>query len=247
MEDYTGHSCVNCPRAAKAARNLEALYGEKLIVMSVHVGDFALPAPGDGLPEDFRTQAGTDWDNKFIHTATGTGLPNGMVNRWGFPTTSNIIGDGAWGSKISSMMTQVPYMSVAFQNNIYTAADSTVSGTVKVKVLKVNNYKTNLTICITEDSIIAGQKNSVSFGDPSLPAFVPNYNHMHLLRGSINGSWGSTVFDGTAYNLVGTEKPTSYTYKIPKSLWKVKNLHLIAFVYDANTYEVLQAEEIPVQ
>ena len=244
LEDYTGHTCVNCPRAAVVAKNLEALYGDEIVVIAAHVGFFAWPFPGDNMPQDFRTPAGEAWDAKFIHSDNG--LPKGMINRAVF-SGEQVFDDGAWASKISSVITQIPYMSITFQNNTYTAADSTVTGKTDVKFLKANQYKLNLQICITEDSIIGPQKNDPSTGDPTQPAFIPNYIFMHMLRGAVNGSWGQQITDGTTYNLVGTEITPSYTYTIPKSKWNAKNCHIVAFVYDAVTYEVYQAEQIALQ
>lgn len=236
LEDYTAHKCPNCPGAAVIADNLLSLYGDKIIVLANHVGFLAQPFVGDGLPDDFRTTAGTDWDNKFIHSDNG--LPNGMINRKGFPT-ANAISPSAWASEVGADLAKVPYMSVAFQNNSYNAADSTVTGSVDVKMLKGNQYKLNLEICIAEDSIIAPQLN--------LTVLVPNYLFMHMLRGAVNGSWGQQITDGTTYNLVGNDILSSYTYTIPKTKWNAKNCHIVAFVYDAVTFEVYQAEQIALQ
>lgn len=243
LEDYSGHACVNCPRAANVAKILEKSYGEEIVVMTVHVGFFAEPSVSDGLPEDFRTAAGNAWGSKFN---IGSNLPQGMINRVGYPS-SHIIPDAAWASKISDVIMQLPYVSIEFENNNYTTIDSTLRGNLKIKMLKLNNYKLNVQICITEDSIIAPQKNSTSTGDPNQPAFIPYYVHNHLLRGAVNGSWGEQITQGLNYNLVGTEIVKPYIYTFPKTNWNVKNCHLIAFVYDAITYEVLQVEEIKIQ
>ncbi len=243
LEDYTGHACVNCPGAAKDARDLEALYGNEIIVIAVHVStDFA--APTAQLPQEFRTATGNDWDAKF--GISPLGLPRGMINRQGYPT-SHVINDYAWSSKIATIITQVPYMTITFKDTLYTDADSTIKGNIDVKFTKLNNYNLKLSICITEDSIIGPQLNNPNpggGGDPDLPAFVPNYVFMHLLRGSINGSWGTQITTGTVPNAVNSEIVTPYTYKVPKSSWNVKNCHIVAFVYDAVTYEVYQAEQI---
>ena len=47
LEDYTGHTCQNCPAAAAIAHNQEAVYNGKLIVLAVHAGYYALPGTGE--------------------------------------------------------------------------------------------------------------------------------------------------------------------------------------------------------
>ena len=50
LEDYTGHKCPNCPEAAVEAHNLKLAYGDSLVIMAVHAGVFAEPAPSWGSP-----------------------------------------------------------------------------------------------------------------------------------------------------------------------------------------------------
>lgn len=240
IEDYTGHTCVNCPCAANEAKSLEAIYDTSVVVMAVHVGYFA--QPNTQFPQDFTTTAGTDWDNKF--NISTNGLPQGMINRLGYPN-SNIVPFSAWASNVATLIAQAPYMSMSFQNNAYNAATGIVSGSVDVKFIKLNNLKLNLQICITEDSIIGPQSNNCD-NTQAIPT-ITNYVFMHILRTAVNGSWGTTITSGSAYNLVGSDILTPYSYTIPTSNWKAKNCHLVAFVYDANTYEVLQVQQISVQ
>src|SRR4051812_17310300 len=62
LEDYTGHQCVNCPRAAEAAETLAIQYGNKLVVLANHVSDFANPNKdpnASAYKEDFKNIAST--------------------------------------------------------------------------------------------------------------------------------------------------------------------------------------------
>ena len=36
LEDFTGQKCPNCPEAAEIAHNLKTIYGEQLILLTVH-------------------------------------------------------------------------------------------------------------------------------------------------------------------------------------------------------------------
>ncbi|NCD42222.1 MAG: hypothetical protein EOL88_09040 [Bacteroidia bacterium] len=74
LEEFTGHACVNCPEAALLLNDLKTLYGEQLLVISVHAGFFAMPL-GE-LTADYRTAAGTAINDYFGVTAN----PSGMVS-----------------------------------------------------------------------------------------------------------------------------------------------------------------------
>jgi thiol-disulfide isomerase/thioredoxin len=93
IEDYTAHFCVNCPRAAIQIEDLEAVYGNKIIPLAIHVGFLAQPANNPPYDLDLRSPEGTDLDNEFGCSAAG--LPNGMISRTVY--NSNIlVGDGDW-------------------------------------------------------------------------------------------------------------------------------------------------------
>src|SRR5512133_2768801 len=53
LEDYTGHKCVNCPKAAMDARVMEEALGGRLILMAVHAGYFAEPASTGEFTADY--------------------------------------------------------------------------------------------------------------------------------------------------------------------------------------------------
>ena len=86
IEDYTGHTCGNCPGAAIIAHDLKESHNGRVIIASVHA------SPGSGFQEpnepddpdypmyshDFRTPAGED----YVADIDGfIGNPMGMVNR----------------------------------------------------------------------------------------------------------------------------------------------------------------------
>ncbi|MFA5783227.1 MAG: hypothetical protein WC868_13255, partial [Bacteroidales bacterium] len=64
LEEFTGHQCPNCPQGAIIAQQLKAIYGEKLILISIHAGDFAEPGTGE-FAYDFRSSTGNDINSFF--------------------------------------------------------------------------------------------------------------------------------------------------------------------------------------
>ena len=67
---------------------------------------------------------------------------------------------------------------------------------------------------------------------------ISDYEHNHVFRGSVNGVWGDEI------SLIPGEE---FIYHIPdykiNENWNPENMHIIAFVYNRNSHEVLQAIE----
>jgi len=231
IEDYTGHRCPNCPAAAVIAGDLKSLYGDQIVVISVHAGYFAEPKPLLNFPEDFRSAAGDEWDVFF--GISNAGNPNGMINRVGFPSTTHIVNPSAWAAKVGSLMTEIPEVDINITSS-YNTSDRKLTGQIKTKFLKTLKKKLKLQILITEDSIIAPQQNA--------SAVIASYVHRHVLRGAVNGSWGSNLTDGQTNIPIDTELSQNLLFTIDP-LWESKHCTIIVFVYDADTHEVLQVAE----
>jgi hypothetical protein len=232
IEDYTGHTCINCPAAALIATNLKTLYGDKVVVMSVHAGFFAKPSVPPFDTNDFRTEAGVAWDQFFGNANAGN--PNGLINRVGYPTNSHIISPSAWASKVDSLIRDLPDLDITITPS-YNPATRTLNGQVKTKFLKTIKRKLKLQIVVTQDSIVAPQK------DQSLGNII-NYVHRHMLRKSVNGNWGSDLTDGTSYTPLDTELSQNM-FLVFDPAWYGKRFSVVAFVYDDITKEVLQVAE----
>ena len=237
LEEYTGFRCPNCPNAAAEAHDLKHLYGDRLVVMAMHVGVLAMPV-NSPFDYDFRTSTASTWDNFFGPSAVG--LPKGMVNRIGYPVQANYILDyGNWGSLIS----QIIYDSADANIEIHsTLNESTRQIDVSIDAYFYSQLNGNyyVNVCIIEDSIVKPQKDA-NLGD------ILDYNHMHALRGSISSVWGDSLTanpTADSSNFISKSFPT-YTIANDRVL---KNCSLIAFIYrrdaaDNNQYEVIQAEE----
>jgi hypothetical protein len=227
IEDYTGHTCINCPAAAVIAANIKALYGEKLIIISVHADYFAKPVTG--FPEDFRTTAGEIWYKFF-------GVPNnpkGMINRKGVLNKPTILDPGGWASMVGNVMSEIPEVDIEITPD-YDTTTRILKGSVKTKFLKTIRKKLKLQLVITEDSIIAPQKNGTTT--------IVDYVHRHVMRGDINGSWGEVLTNGQSNTTIDTELSKNMQFTFDPS-WKSKHCTVVAFVYDADTYEILQVAE----
>ena len=233
LEDYTGHTCGNCPRAAEKATELKEVYGEFVIPIAVHVGYFAEPySTGDKYRTDFRTDAGNNWNQHFGNSSAGN--PNGMINRIEFPS-SHIFQFTQWEEKIVEQLEEDPIVGLQIKSS-YDSLLNVICIDVQTKILSSLSNEINITVVLLESEIISNQKD-YSFD----PDFLADYEHNHVLRKGLNGAWGEPIGDGL--HTVGQ----LYTHRFcvdKKSDWNASNLTVVAYVSNPETYEVLQAEEI---
>jgi hypothetical protein len=237
LEDYTGHTCVNCPKAAIIAHDLKEVHGDRLVLLAVHAGFFANPTSSGDFTYDFRSEAGTAWDNFFGVGMVGN--PNGLIDRKGYPST-HIVSPSGWGAAIAAALNAVPVIDLQMINE-YDAAERKLCTHVKTKFIAGVDKNLKLVVVLTESGIVKPQKNNDSAsGDVPL---ILNYSHNHVLRTAITTTWGSSI--ATA----GTANPeflvNSFRH-IVKDEYVAENCSVIAFVYDDDTKEVLQAVETPV-
>jgi hypothetical protein len=239
LEDYTGHKCGNCPPAATTAENLYEQYPGKLVVIAVHAGDFA-KTQGLIFPTSYTTQAGNDWDGTSgFAISIGAGNPNGMVNRKDYAGNGLIQGPSKWPTTTSLALSDTYILSLSLTPT-YDAVTRILNTTVKAKFKTAYTGNTKLTLVITEDSIIGPQKDYTKN-----PDVIQGYVFMHMLRGDINGSWG-TVLKNAPIAANDSIIASFNNFSINPS-YKDKNIRLVAFVTDATTREVLQVEEVKIK
>lgn len=229
VEDYTGHNCPNCPAAAVTAAQLKNIYGDQLVVMAVHAGFFADPVVGNPLlSDDFRTDAGNAW-NEFFHFQA---YPNGMVDR--VPESPGVypIPYAKWGAAVGAEFEKNAEAKITVHNDFSTSTRQLTTN-VFTEFITAQADPYNLIVCVTQDSIIGGQKNSTTI--------IEDYVFMDMLRGSLNGNWGENVTDDQPIE-IGISYQKTYSKVFPPE-WIAKNCHVVAFVYNTQTKSIVQVEE----
>ncbi|MBL8003013.1 MAG: Omp28 family outer membrane lipoprotein [Flavobacteriales bacterium] len=230
LEDITGHKCNNCPAAADQAKALQDIYGDALIVVGVHATAFAEPG-SPPYTADHRTSAGEEYATTF----QVDGLPVGLVSRALF-NNALLIGDGSWSPAVASIINTPADVEVLIDTVAYNSVANSI--TFEVKIVPVNTLDGihNLTVYLTEDSVIAPQ-----IDNRATPPDVPNYVHRHMLRDNLNGTWGAQL--GTGSLPAGDTITVPFTYTLPTSVLEPAHCAVVAYVYRTDTYEVLQVEE----
>lgn len=237
LEDYTGHTCGNCPPAAEIAEQLSGVYGQSLVVMAVHAGFFARIKVPD-YPVTYTTVTGNDWDGSSGFGVSAVGNPNGMVNRKVF-NSGRIQKESNWGALVSTTLKE-PFV---LKLDAYTEYDTSLralNASVKATFKSAYPNPTRLCLVLTEDQIIGSQTDY-----RKSPDLNPTYEFNHVLRGALNGSWGSVLRSGSV--LAGdTARVSSKDFKVNSS-FKDRHLALVAIAFDELTREVLQVDKLKIR
>lgn len=233
LEDITGHRCNNCPRAARIAQGLkDDLFGENLILVGVHAGGFSAPyAPiGDGIYDtDHRTPAGIAYQQAFQVFF----FPAGLVSRRSFEN-SVVVSEGSWGSAVAEIAGEPSPFDLSITE--VTTQGSSLSAEVSLSFVEDVQGDHNMVVYLVEDHVIDWQLDS-----EASPPDVENYDHRHMLRTNLNGTWGEPVVTGSA--AAGETVTVSISNFALNPAWNVGNCYLVAWIYNTTTEEVMQAEE----
>ncbi len=244
-EDYTGILCGNCPYAGEKLNDtIKPGYGDRLVVISVHSGFFANPCPAGfacpparpagALETDFRTTIGNEWDALFGNSNAGN--PNGLIDRMDFPGGQQVKTPAVWAAKILERSNLSAGFSIRIQRD-YDAGTKKVKVAIQSRAIGVQAGSYKLQVVLTEDSIIDWQY----WYPPMTPASDPDFLHRSVLRAGVNSSFGEVISTGGFIN--GDLALKGYNATISPS-WVEKNVRIVAFVFDAVTYEVKQVEEV---
>lgn len=232
LEDYTGHTCVNCPAAADVAKDIYEKNKSRIAVVAVHAGPFAKPEPPD-YAADHRTEVGEALDALFRISRVGN--PNGLVNRTRY-NTRFVLGVTNWEPATAALLTQQPKIDLALSHT-YHAAKRTIIATVEATYLQPGENDYSVCVWVTEDSVVGDQADN-----RRNPSHVKDYVFEHMLRASMNGTFGDSLT--SEIKPTGSSVKKTVRFTIPETAtWRLDKCELVAFVIrrkDDQTREVLQ-------
>ncbi|MEI6124210.1 MAG: Omp28-related outer membrane protein [Bacteroidota bacterium] len=238
IEEFTAHKCTYCPTGAYNIQQIQQqAYGDRVIVLGIHSSGLADPEPGnfslDLRPEDH----GNDLYADFLVPAE----PRAMFNRAKLDGT-NILYDSptTWQAKAEQVLAETPVLSMQIIND-YDASTRKLCAHVKTKFLTASSQNLKIAVWISEDSIVGYQlNNNASVG--TTPE-ISNYVFMDVMRDEFVGTYGEVFTTGS----VAQDSAIIRSYK--KTLnpdWVDSHCKVVAYVYDVNTKEILQAVECKV-
>lgn len=221
IEDFTGQNCVNCPAAHRTLEKLSEQYGDKLIAVSIHAGEF-------GISADYTRYTGLmQPEGNIYNNAYGINQwPMGVIDH-GSPSTPD-----AWAEIVRQEITKESPLDIEVSAKL-SADANTIDIVTELKPHA--DIVGTLQLWITENKIVTMQRD-IDQGR------INDYVHNHVFRACVNG------IDGEAVNLkssIHTIIDNSIAVRRkPTETWVVDKLNVVAFVYDKTG--VLQAAKCAV-
>lgn len=227
LEEFTGHTCMNCPKAHKIMHEMQQSMKDTLVCMAVHCGNFA--EPGDApYTADYRTPLG-DYISKHFSI---TGLPKGMISRKSFDGNRSI-NYTDWKDKMNSIVRTPAEIGLQIKDTSVNLRPDSAYVFVKVSYLKETARPLRLSVVLLEDSIVSAQKQ------PDM-SIITDYVHQHMLRINLSPLEGSVLNTGNTLEAGSSDIRAYALWRNPA--WHWKHCQIVAFVTDAETEEVLQVE-----
>lgn len=251
IEDYTGHTCGNCPEAAEIAHDLKEANPGRVFVTAIHASigdgfqDINEPEDEDypKYSHDFRTVEG----NTYVEEIDGfIGNPIGMINRnfdavsgsnWKFMPT--------WVGSVNDILTSNDplQMNIQVKTNYYTETRGLFVH-VQSKTLMDMDGRYTMVIFLIQDKYIDWQKD---YRLPPDQQDISDYEHKDVLLGTVNGVYGTQLFDtGAPADEVFTNH---FSVQIADNIEvntvenEASGLSVIAYLMNRDTYEIVQVIE----
>ena len=231
IEEFTGVRCVNCPAGSAQIQDLLATYGERLVAVSIHAGEYSPPLPESQY--DFRTDEG---DQLIDYLGAPFGYPSAVIDRKQFSGEFSVqLSQSKWAGYIAQELAEAAQVKINIEPEY---EESSRNLMVKITVFPQEDLSDdlNLSVMITEDGIADYQVT------PS--GTVPDYEHRHVLRDML------TPYDGEPFAgplLSGSELVRQYSFALPQA-WVAAHCHVVALVSKAGaSKEVLQVHQVSIK
>ncbi|MDL2314831.1 Omp28-related outer membrane protein [Bacteroidales bacterium OttesenSCG-928-C19] len=233
IEDFTGHTCPNCPYAAEIIHSIIEK-NKNVIAIGIHNSE-NFSKPQGAYTNNFQTTEG----EKLREWFSPSGYPAGMINRNESPNTSYL----TWGAKTNEAAEATPLIYMTLKGSSFDTVTKEVSAKVSFDFPKGYVENLNLVLAITENKII-GYQTKIEEGKN---IHIPDYEHNHVLRQMPDGEWGVSLSfteeDISTKSLRALRK--EFTLRDDAHLvWE--NCYLIAYFIKNNTEkrEILQVDQI---
>ncbi len=223
--DFTGMRCINCPNAATTLHQSAEKYPGSVIIVGIHAAaasDFTLPIG----TLDLRAPISDVYYNYFKPAA----LPSASINGGKVLSGTEL---SMWTTTIDDEISKAAPADVALSS---TFDESTRELKVDYTVTfnEMHSAETSILLWLTESDINGPQM--------SANGFIPQYQHNHVLRASLNGDWGDVLGNNfsTEQSLSGTA-----TLKLDSN-WKAENCEVVGFIFNTSDRSVQQAASVSV-
>jgi len=244
IEEYTGINCGYCPDGHRIVNEIIAGYPGEVFAINIHTGTYAA--------NTYTTEDGA----AYAKEASIGGYPAGCVNRHLFSSYAQdgglAMGRGKFEAAAKQIMKKTSPVNIKAYAYMETA---TRTLTIKVKGYYTatptdaegaeldTNY---LYVMLLQDSVLGKQNGAASYNPDQV--IGGQYCHMHMFRGSLNGTWGEAITPVAATSWFERE----YEYEVPETIGKDKveavleHLKVVLFVAEGHkeVYTACEAKMI---
>lgn len=228
LEDFTAHQCGNCPPAGALAEQIAEDNDGLVHLLAIHAGSLAAVSSAPFDTDWTNAEANAYWDQLAAQVN-----PIGRINRRGGP--EEIASPNNWPALVEAELALTP--DAHLQGAVI--PDPTGSGDVHlhthITFANAVPGDVRLALLINENSLIAAQLDYQS--DPQV---IEDFEHNHLLRGSLSGADGLVVASDPG---AGSTVQLDYTL-VWNDEWVLDNSHVLAVLTNANG-EVLNCLDLP--
>jgi len=219
IEEFSGVQCPNCPVGDAQISNLQSLYGDRVVAVTMHsYVTGVLSAPMSDSRYDFRTDAA---EAIIKNLGLPTGIPAASVNRVLFEGESALLSaPNQWAGMVEEELEKEAVIGV----NLEPAYNSdTRELTINVRLIAQQSItgSIRLHMGLIEDGMIDKQIDGVEK--------IEAYEHNHILRDYITAHLGDDV---TSVLEKGEIWQRTYTYTLPEEdgWWVAENISVFGFV-----------------
>lgn len=229
IEDFTGHTCGNCPAAAAVAEEIKTAHPEKVSIIAIHAGSFS--EVDDDYPEDWTSSVG----NEIWIDVSGQFNPVGRVNR--SPNRNDLFVHNTWVDKTNEQLALSPKVVIQIADSVY-ENDQVVNVHVFSEMLENYSGKLKMVAFLTESNLVGSQLDYNSD-----PIHIDEYDFEYVLRDAINGKAGVDLGEDLSS---GTTIQKDYTFEYNAD-WNIHNCNIVALVYDDDSGAIINSNEIEIE
>lgn len=225
LEEFTGINCGYCPDGHKIANAITANNPDKVFLVNIHGGTFAVPGPGK---IDLRTP-----DSEAIVKAIGAkSFPTAAINREPINESTWLFSRNAWAQISAEIMKYDSPVNIATKARVH---PETRKLTVEVELYYTSTVEAYnfITVMLTQNNILGDQEGANVFYPENMKD--GKYIHNHVLRKIIsnNGFKGDPVEQTEA----GSYVYRKYEWNLPDNIQNIpvviEDLDVVAHVSSA--------------
>lgn len=229
IEDFTGASCPNCPKAQRIIDTISMNHPGRIVPVSLHPTGITLTQPHPGSPYDFRTKAAADIMN-FLGSPIG--LPTGAINRVHFSGEKDaLVSYNKYAGYANDQLAASAPVNLYIENT-YVPTTRYLKIKITMKYTAATTEENFLSVELIESGMVAPQSDGQTIDT--------NYVNNHVLRQMVTPVFGQQL---NASLVPGRVFIREYSLTLPAD-YNADNVDVVAFVHEKiNSKQVLQVQK----